>query len=89
MHLEGSMVNHLNFRVNERQRSCLDSAIITCAYSKTVPNLTRKAVEVVVEGPGKEKVSIILILNTPFQYASSLHNADSIKCLNRTVIDHQ
>ena len=44
MDLEGSMVHYLNFRVNKRQRSCLDFAIIKFVNSKTVPSLSREAV---------------------------------------------
>ena len=44
LHLEGSVVHHLNFSVKEHQRSCFDFTIIKFAHSKTVPILSRESV---------------------------------------------
>ena len=43
---EGFVVHYLNFQVKKRQSSFLNFAIIKFSHSKTVPILSRKAVEV-------------------------------------------
>ena len=44
MDSKGSVVHHLNFQVNERQRSSLIFAVINTAHSKTVFTLSHEAV---------------------------------------------
>ena len=44
MHLNGCVVHHLNFRVNEQQRSCLGFALRKFVNVKTVASLSHEAV---------------------------------------------